>query len=100
VLDDQSLMCKWTTTPHSLTHVLRTQTHTCIRGRLEPLDLGGSGGVFSKAAKVIRETEVHITDKKSAKAHKGIGDGIAKYIVELLETGMIVKLEELRAGTA
>lgn len=58
------------------------------------------GGVFSKAAKAIREAEVHIADKKGAMALKGVGKGIAGYIEELQETGVIIKLEELRAGTA
>jgi hypothetical protein len=58
------------------------------------------GGVFSKAAKAIRECESVITTKKEAKALKGVGDGIAGYIEELLQTGSIKKLEELRAGYA
>jgi DNA polymerase/3'-5' exonuclease PolX len=30
----------------------------------------------------------------------GVGKGIAGYIEEFLDTGMVTKLEELRAGTA
>jgi DNA polymerase/3'-5' exonuclease PolX len=33
-------------------------------------------------------------------ALKGVGKGIAGYIEEFLTTGMITKLEEMRAGTA
>jgi hypothetical protein len=58
------------------------------------------GGVFSKAAKAIRECETVISTKKDAMALKGIGKGIAGYIEEFFETGTIEKLEELRAGTA
>lgn len=58
------------------------------------------GGVFSKAAKAIRECETPIKSKKDAKALKGVGEGIASYIQEYLDTGVISKLEELRAGTA
>jgi DNA polymerase/3'-5' exonuclease PolX len=57
-------------------------------------------GVFSKAAKAIREADFAITDGKSATALKGVGKGIATYIQELIDTGMIEKLEELRAGIA
>lgn len=58
------------------------------------------GGVFSKAAKAIRECETPITTAKEAMALKGIGKGIAGYIDEFLQTGEIQKLEELRAGIA
>jgi hypothetical protein len=58
------------------------------------------GGVFSKAAKALRECETYVSNKKEAMALKGIGKGIAGYIEELLETGSIQKLEEIRAGTA
>lgn len=58
------------------------------------------GGVFSKAAKSIRETDAVIANKKTALALKGIGKGIAGYIEEKIETGNIKKLEELRAGIA
>lgn len=58
------------------------------------------GGVFSKAAKAIRECPTPISNKKEAKALKGVGDKIAEYIEEYLSSGMIEKLEELRAGTA
>ena len=57
-------------------------------------------GVFSKAAKAIRECDFALTDRKSAMQLKGVGKGIAGYIDELLETGKITKLEELRAGIA
>eukprot|EP01035_Chromulina_nebulosa_P017770 gene17770-23372_t len=58
------------------------------------------GGVFSKAAKAIRESESVISSKKEAKALKGVGDGIGTYVEEFLTLGSIAKLEELRAGTA
>ena len=58
------------------------------------------GGVFAKACKAIRECEDEITDKKQAMALKGIGKGIGGYVEEFLTTGCIMKLEELRAGTA
>mmetsp|Transcript_402 Transcript_402/g.584 ORF Transcript_402/g.584 Transcript_402/m.584 type:complete len:210 (+) Transcript_402:336-965(+) len=58
------------------------------------------GGVFSKAAKAIRESEIHISTKKEAMTLKGVGKGIAGYIEEFLNSGKIDKLEELRAGTA
>lgn len=58
------------------------------------------GGVFSKAAKALRECETAVETQKQAIALPGVGKAIAAYIVEMLETGMIVKLEELRAGTA
>ena len=57
-------------------------------------------GVFSKAAKAIRECETAITNSKEAMKLKGIGKGVAGYIEEMLTTGTINKLEELRAGTA
>mmetsp|Transcript_19735 Transcript_19735/g.19845 ORF Transcript_19735/g.19845 Transcript_19735/m.19845 type:complete len:192 (+) Transcript_19735:77-652(+) len=58
------------------------------------------GGVFSKAAKAIRECETKITNSKEAIKLKGVGKGIAGYVEEYLTTGCISKLEELRAGTA
>jgi len=58
------------------------------------------GGVFSKAAKAIREAETEITNQKDAMKLKGIGKGIAAYVEEFLETKMITRLEEMRAGTA
>ena len=58
------------------------------------------GGVYSRAAKAIRECEIKLTNKKDALKIKGIGKGIAGYMEEFWETGMISKLEELRAGTA
>lgn len=57
-------------------------------------------GVFSKAAKAIRECETEITTLKEAMALKGVGKGIAGYIMEKIETGNIEKLEELRSGYA
>jgi DNA polymerase/3'-5' exonuclease PolX len=57
-------------------------------------------GVFSKAAKALRECPNYISTGKDALALKGIGKGIAGYIQEFLDSGTIVKLEELRAGTA
>lgn len=59
-----------------------------------------SAGVFSKAAKAIRECDFVITDKKGAMKLPGVGKGIAGYIEELLDMGSIKHLEELRAGTA
>ena len=58
------------------------------------------GGVFSKAAKAIRECDMALKNKKDCMKLKGIGKGIAGYIEELLENGSIEKLEHLRAGTA
>ena len=55
--------------------------------------------MFSKAAKAIRESETIITSGKDAKKLKGIGDSIAKTIQEYLDTGVIKRLEEMRAGT-
>lgn len=57
-------------------------------------------GVFSKAAKAIRECETYISNKKDAMELKGVGKGIATYVEEMLEKGCIMKLEELRAGNA
>lgn len=65
-----------------------------------PLNLGQSLGVFSKAAKAIRECDTAIGSKKEAMGLKGVGKGIAGYIEEFLNSGKIEKLEELRAGTA
>jgi DNA polymerase/3'-5' exonuclease PolX len=48
----------------------------------------------------VREAEEEITTAKEAMKLKGIGKGIAAYIEEFLDTKMIVRLEELRAGTA
>lgn len=59
-----------------------------------------STGVFSKAAKAIRECEFPIKNAKDAMKLKGVGKGIGGYVEELLETGVIEKLEELRAGVA
>jgi hypothetical protein len=56
------------------------------------------GGVFSKAAKAIREADFQISTAKQAMSLKGVGKGIAGYIEEKLTTGEIVRLEELRAG--
>lgn len=58
------------------------------------------GGVFSKAAKAIRECEIELTTKKEALALKGVGKKVAEYILEFRETGQIERLEELRAGVA
>ena len=56
--------------------------------------------MFTKAAKSIRECSTKISTKKEALALNGIGKGIASYIEEYLESGIIVRLEELRAGAA
>ena len=61
---------------------------------------GRKGGVFSKAAKAIREADFQITSKKEAMSLPGVGKGIAEYIVEFLEKGSIEKLEMMRAGMA
>ena len=58
------------------------------------------GGVFSKAAKALREAPEPIHTAKEAMKLKGVGKGCAAYIVEFRETGMIVKLEQLRSGEA
>jgi hypothetical protein len=57
-------------------------------------------GVFAKAAKALRECEHPIRTAKDALALKGIGKGIAGYVGEMLTTGSIQKLEQLRAGVA
>ena len=57
-------------------------------------------GVFSKAAKAIRESPAEITTKKEAMALKGVGKGIATYMEEFFESGVITRLEEMRAGQA
>ncbi len=57
-------------------------------------------GVFSKAAKALRECETAVTTTKEAMALKGVGKGIAGYVQEMLDTGVITKLEEIRAGYA
>ena len=58
------------------------------------------GGVFSKAAKAIRECESHLRTMKEAMNLPGIGKGIATYMQEFFDTGVITKLEEMRAGMA
>jgi hypothetical protein len=58
------------------------------------------GGVYSKAAKAIREATFQITSGKEAAKLKGIGKGIAGMIDEFIAKGMIVKLEEMRSGMA
>ena len=57
-------------------------------------------GVFSKAAKAIRECETEVQTRKEAMALKGVGKGIASYIEEFRDTGVVIKLEELRGGVA
>ncbi len=57
-------------------------------------------GVFSKGAKALRECETEITTLKEAMALKGVGKGIAGYVMEMINTGVITKLEEIRAGYA
>ncbi len=57
-------------------------------------------GVFSKAAKAIRECDFYVSNAKEAMSLKGVGKGIAGYVEEMLQNGSIQKLEELRAGTA
>ena len=58
------------------------------------------GGVFSKAAKAIRECAFQIQTMKEAMNLPGIGKGIATYMQEFFDTGVITKLEEMRAGMA
>ena len=58
------------------------------------------GGVYAKACAAIREHDEVLTNAKQAVKLKGIGKGIAAYIEEYVTTGMIVKLEEMRAGTS
>ena len=53
------------------------------------------GGVFSKAAKAIRECDTELKNSKEAQKLKGVGKGIAGYIEEYINTGCIGKLEEL-----
>lgn len=61
------------------------------------------GGVYSKAAKSIRElpSDVFAKDAKGKPIKiTGIGKGIQTLIDEFKETGQIAKLEELRAKHA
>lgn len=57
-------------------------------------------GVFAKAAKALRDCETEIRTLKEAMALKGVGKGIATYVMEMIETGVIKKLEEVRSGYA
>ena len=57
------------------------------------------GSVYTKACEAIRGHEEHLTNAKQAVKLKGIGKGIGAYIEEFATSGMIVKLEEMRAGT-
>ena len=56
------------------------------------------GGVFSKAAKAIREHDAHLTTSKDAQKLKGIGKGVGGMIEEYAQQGYIEKLEKLKAG--
>lgn len=56
------------------------------------------GGVYSKAARALREAENAITSGKEGMKLKGIGKGVGAMIDEFLSTGMIQKLEKLRSG--
>lgn len=56
------------------------------------------GGVYSKAAKAIREAESYISTSKEACKLKGIGKSIGGAIEEIVATGSCTKLEKLRAG--
>ena len=60
----------------------------------------GCIGVFSKAAKALRDSETVIKTKKDAMLLNGIGKGIAMYVEEYLDSNVIKRLEELRAGIA
>jgi hypothetical protein len=55
-------------------------------------DRNARGGVFSNAAKAIRESNHKITSGKEAEKLHGIGHGIAGYIDEKLKTGKIGRL--------
>ena len=57
------------------------------------------GSVYTKACEAIRGHEEHLTNSKQAVKLKGIGKSIGACIEEFATTGMIVKLEEMRAGT-
>lgn len=61
---------------------------------------GMKGGVFSRAAKVIREHPEPLLSGKQAMKEKGIGKGIGGFIDEFLEKGYVDKLEKMRAGEA
>ena len=61
---------------------------------------GMKGGVFSRAAKVMREHPEPILSGKQAMKEKGIGKGIGCFIDEYLEKGFVDKLEKMRAGEA
>lgn len=56
------------------------------------------GGVYSKAARALREATDPITSGKEGMKLKGIGKGVGAMIDEFLTTGMIAKLEKLRSG--
>ena len=56
------------------------------------------GGVYSKAAKAIREAESYVHTSKEACKLKGIGKSIGGAIEEIVATGSCTKLEKLRAG--
>lgn len=57
------------------------------------------GSVYTKACAAIREHDDTLTTAKQAAKLKGIGKAIASMIEEYNTTGMIVKLEQMRAGT-
>lgn len=56
------------------------------------------GGLYSKAAKVVRECEEYLDTGKRAMREKGIGKGIGGLLDELKEKGFVEKLEKMRAG--
>lgn len=95
----------------SATKKLKTEKYECEENRSVGdaiLEMGKmyfkagdnrKGGVFSKAAKAIREAASPIVTQKEAMALTGVGKGIASYIVEFHESGGVIeKLEQLRAG--
>jgi hypothetical protein len=58
------------------------------------------GGVYSKAAKAVRETEEHLTETKAIVKLKikGVGKGTAAICEEIVQNGFCDKLEKMRAG--
>lgn len=57
-------------------------------------------GVYSKAAKVVRECEEYLDTGKRAMKEKGIGKACGAMLDELKEKGFVDKLEKMRSGDA
>jgi DNA polymerase/3'-5' exonuclease PolX len=57
-----------------------------------------STGSYMMAAKSVRSCKHAIKNAKDAEQLRGISDKIGEHVQELLDTGKIERLEELRAG--